>query len=1747
MLLNIIYTDARDGCVGMGDIVMDECVYLLLHDIWMGVNKLMCTSPSRVLFAADMTPCQRCPDNSICAGGVDTYTEAGIPIPMPGYLRDPSNYSRMLICEPVESCGCGLDELHALACANGCQEGYNVSYQCQVCSESYFRFNTRCEKCMDRFAVTWVNVLMPVEVFVHLILLCGMYFFYEVVSKSASLGILMSYMETIYLISFFRVQWPAVYIEGFRYFSFIVPAFFYPNWMESAGLECQLGQLEYANSWLQFKYMYIAPLLMPVVQIVFLCLLCIMQFFYDVIQQMYKKPQVEGVTRMQRLVGSIVAVLFLDITFLLRTAANIFSYFTQSNGERVFYIRPFLPFELPDWNDYYFTLIALIFGGFFVVFPIYVLCDPNTVTTRIENSHRKYNFFFKRHKSRWRRWDLMVIIRKLCLVGATSGLVRNPVFQAFLAMAPIFIGMVLHVYAQPFKLQSSNNYEALSMAIQLVFVFSTLIFSMQNLVGELGTLIFEKGVGPFCFCFFVVLLVHFCDEFVMRYKIFRKKIALRLHDQLHINSGALEGKKHGLLSPNSSANLMNVINLGDSHEIVFVHSLTKLLLSVSKEYIPSQSINSLLANHSMYRVRLEEVRRDIFARWLAGYSINRMSWHAFFHDLLDRSQREVASLRGDEYLSPAELESKRQELIRKAENLLKANKADAESSKVSDVSPRSINPKKLERNLSKSSSFDLKNDSEVGVEMTPITPGQSESKANSDENQAHHNNTIKESKVMMNDLPITGGIVSKTVHNDDPLPPPPTLPSAEVSSEVVELAELTPLKVEENEPNSLEKSHDSEDQQLHQAANEAGTVVRHRSTPRRRSLGRTMSLEFLSVLKESNNEVEKVEKDAVHRELQPVLNAWILLRDFLMSDFSMDFIQKLISPKFKPDLAEVVEIAKETIKGLEMVHTHLSDAMSKDKSCALIDEATFIRTASWLTESIFSLRSLTFPNSFLDSPDYMLSWSSDIQTSRHQFDDVRAAMQKLIHDFKYMVNVGNSEIMGVFIQTEVGSVRPPVLVQFNIVQPSKKNNEEDEKKLALVEKHWQGTEWALSLCPGHAMTYVVALRDLYSDMKVASSQTQFSVKLIPVAFGADYEAVGNIQNNDGSNLSENSNNLTPEKSCCESFSSFCASVCGCIRNSCFKCAVSLQCVQRMNPRDLPCTSTLSQPAKIRFVLPEDLEYGQYRLELLINGKPLTNVNHKLVNQLALTVPDSTQIVENEARKDFVTQIKVEKPLSNRHKEIHVTFIGGSAGKRLEPGINELFDLTEGALFKLTISAPRPGGAYRVELFRQRNALTVGKRKALDKILVDDHTTSNHRGDACYLKGGAGALEPNKANYNVTVQVVNADDFELKIYLGNQLLSAPFLFSVNRLPPDVSTFRYVGHDVDTKEGLHYVAFQIFSKDSKDRAGRADAKIHGADEKSEIVAEKEDEIVKDDLNLASVSYLSALCVFKRTAPTATQALYEFIDTKIDVHRMILHDETALEEIDSKVKEHMVAYEEKVQADEKERLRAAEELKLQQEQSSFEADAKTAEQLEQEHFERVHKADAARETEETQFREKLLTALKLKQKKQMMFRAIFRAPTEGEFQVRLTIHGDPKLEQNAQLITKNKPLTYDDKNRHLPRFIKRVSEMGPPVDWKLLPAEQGKTDGEWLNLYDNERKRIDMAPIVTYTCKRTPTEDAKLKLAEDAELLMVTQNEEGLSLGDVLKAKVSTGHSKPVLDMVILPLNDRLITCSNAEVPT
>ena len=40
-----------------------------------------------------------------------------------------------------------------------------------------------------------------------------------------------------------------------------------------------------------------------------------------------------------------------------------------------------------------------------------------------------------------------------------------------------------------------------------------------------------------------------------------------------------------------------------------------------------------------------------------------------------------------------------------------------------------------------------------------------------------------------------------------------------------------------------------------------------------------------------------------------------------------------------------------------------------------------------------------------------------------------------------------------------------------------------------------------------------------------------------------------------------------------------------------------------------------------------------------------------------------------------------------------------------------------------------------------------------------------KGNNYYLRGGAGALEANKAHYNVKVNISHPGDFELKVFLG----------------------------------------------------------------------------------------------------------------------------------------------------------------------------------------------------------------------------------------------------------------------------------------------------------------------------------------------------------------------------------------------
>jgi len=85
------------------------------------------------------------------------------------------------------------------------------------------------------------------------------------------------------------------------------------------------------------------------------------------------------------------------------------------------------------------------------------------------------------------------------------------------------------------------------------------------------------------------------------------------------------------------------------------------------------------------------------------------------------------------------------------------------------------------------------------------------------------------------------------------------------------------------------------------------------------------------------------------------------------------------------------------------IHKQLSKViLDPHKYNHLSEEDVSVQT-TWLHSTTLAMKYLSDPKSFLSSPDYLLRWCSDVKTSRGQFNDLRKAMQKLIHDFMYMV------------------------------------------------------------------------------------------------------------------------------------------------------------------------------------------------------------------------------------------------------------------------------------------------------------------------------------------------------------------------------------------------------------------------------------------------------------------------------------------------------------------------------------------------------------------------------------------------------------------------------------------------------------------------------------------------------------------------------------------------------------------------
>jgi len=195
-----------------------------------------------------VTACKACPDNANCPGG---WT---IPIPDRGHFRDPEILDLIKLCYPISSCPGGSN--------SSCAAGY-AGYLCGQCETGYYHVGNRCFECFGGHYLSNPELLL--QAIFHFGLIALIYYRVDLMSKVASLGVMANFFQLAFIIAQFRLDWPESYTNAMPAINFFLPILFYPNWLETAAVECQFGDL----AGYSFPVAYSGQLLTPWLQIAF--------------------------------------------------------------------------------------------------------------------------------------------------------------------------------------------------------------------------------------------------------------------------------------------------------------------------------------------------------------------------------------------------------------------------------------------------------------------------------------------------------------------------------------------------------------------------------------------------------------------------------------------------------------------------------------------------------------------------------------------------------------------------------------------------------------------------------------------------------------------------------------------------------------------------------------------------------------------------------------------------------------------------------------------------------------------------------------------------------------------------------------------------------------------------------------------------------------------------------------------------------------------------------------------------------------------------------------------------------------------------------------------------------------------------------------------------------------------------------------------------------------------------------------
>ena len=202
------------------------------------------------------------------------------------------------------------------------------------------------------------------------------------------------------------------------------------------------------------------------------------------------KRRRSGLTLFRKCECLLVGGLILGSPFFIRGAMMGLDCTENSHtGQYYLDIQPDLncDWNQPDGQDYLVVFEKSLLAIFIWIGLMSLFCFFFIFT---ETGYKRYSFISEKVEAEWFYWELVLLLRKLCISMSGQLQSSNPITGWYLASFTILIGLLAHAYAHPFIDPWVDVAELLSLLSTVVVLMTLIAF---NLAGSDGTT--SAGLG----------------------------------------------------------------------------------------------------------------------------------------------------------------------------------------------------------------------------------------------------------------------------------------------------------------------------------------------------------------------------------------------------------------------------------------------------------------------------------------------------------------------------------------------------------------------------------------------------------------------------------------------------------------------------------------------------------------------------------------------------------------------------------------------------------------------------------------------------------------------------------------------------------------------------------------------------------------------------------------------------------------------------------------------------------------------------------------------------------------------------------------------------------------------------------------------------------------------------------------------------------------------------------------------------